>query len=85
MAIHSYSIQLFHVLVTYVARLWFISKETNYILHPPFVLDFEKKWRLEQYLQVPAQFTEGSRYLHVHIVTNNLRRRINLITSFFSS
>lgn len=47
MAIHSHSIQPFHVLVMYVTRVWFISKETNYILYLPFVLGFEKKWRLE--------------------------------------
>lgn len=31
------------------------------------------------------QFTEGSRYLHVHIVATDLRRRMNLISSIFSS
>lgn len=69
----------------HVTILWFISKENNNILYPPFVLDFEKKWRLEQYLWVPMQFTQGSRYLHVHIVTTDLRREINLIPNFFSS
>lgn len=32
---------------------------------------------------VPMQFTEGSRYLHVHVVTTDLRRKIDLIPSFF--
>lgn len=85
MAIHSHSLEPFRVLVMYVTRLWFISKETDNILYPPFVLNLEKKWRLEQYLQVPMQFTEGTRYLHAHIVTTDLRRKINLIASFFSS
>lgn len=61
------------------------SYKPNYILYLRFILDFEKKWRLEQHLQVPVQFTEGSRCLLSTHCLHCLSRSMNLIPSFFSS